>query len=523
MFTINESFKKEYEQFLLNESENDLSIALEELEEGYKAYSGAFQTLQEYFNMYPLSEDIDFEYGRDVEGAKIGSRSSDFTVSDLEAAVRAKDARQAAELNAIAQKYSNENFVRARKEKNAELANDMLRKMGGLIADDKDGEMYAYSPEAGMAVAKKVSEMKFPQNIIFFIQQIIHWVGKFLLSIINKITNGIRRLVGLDTKEQKVDVSMQLAKLKKLSITGTPTGGSAPQKYVTLSYVDADKLAALNECKTEEEINSVVLNEAETVSLASSEVSKRIPIITMNLADNFEDLNLVIDKFFEVFDNSYGSMGEFLFGTDDLELVLRQFQVIIGDLKKGNLPSYAISGKTFEQNQIDRDRLLVVRDKTLINTDKLKEIYTQLKNKSLTIVQMLANKRLMAAVDMAGAYKFYSAATYEAMKKILNVLEIRLKDAEKMEKMLNKMKVSFDKITVELRKQTNVVSNLLGSSYQFYHQQLMNNLLESSRIMTQLTTLRMATLSLYIKCLRDIQQSIYVANDQVGVGKKRLH
>lgn len=519
MFTINESFKKEYEQFLLTESENDINLALEELEEGYNAYSDAFQTLQEYFKLYPLEEDIEFVRDTGAEPTV----QSEFTASDIEAAVRAKDARRTAELNAIAQKYSNENFNKVRKEKNAELANDMLRKMGTLIADGKDGEMYAYSPEAGMAVAKKVSEMKFPQNIIFFIQQIIQWVGKFLLSIINKITNGIRRLVGLDTKEQKVDVSMQLAKLKKLSIVGTPTAGSTPQKYVTLSYVDADKLATLNECKTEEEINSVVLNEAETISLSSSEVTKRIPIITMNLADNFEDMNLIIDKFFEVFDNSYGSMGEYLFSTEDLELVLKQFQVILTDLKKGNLPSYALSGKTFEQNQIDRDRLLIIRDKTLINTDKLKDIYTQLKNKCLTIVSMIANKRLMAAVDMAGAYKFYSAATYEAMEKILKVLEVRLSDAEKMEKKLNNMKTAYDKITVELRKQSNMITNLLGSNYQFYHQQLMSNLLESSRIMTQLTTLRMATLSLYIKCLKDIQQSIYVVNDQVGVKKKKKH
>jgi hypothetical protein len=139
MFNLNEAFKEGYQAYLREEAEKNFADAFEALEESQREAEKSFQVVQEYFQMYAMSE---------------GLLTEDVT--------------------------NNAPTTREKKEVEKEIASDLtltgnldsIKNLIGMIGKDTSASMY--KPEVGNVTLTKITDMKFPNNIIFFLQALIN-------------------------------------------------------------------------------------------------------------------------------------------------------------------------------------------------------------------------------------------------------------------------------------------------------------------------------------------------------------
>jgi hypothetical protein len=128
------------------------------------------------------------------------------------------------------------------------------------------------------------------------------------------------------------------------------------------------------------------------------------------------------------------------------------------------------------------------------------------------MLAVLSHKQLVAAEGLGVSYRFYSASTYVQMVKILDAMKPRIKQAQQMEKDLKKMQAIFDKIVVQLGRQRQALLGFGDVTYTSVYQRKISELFDASRYVSQTISLRLATLGLFIRQIKDIQESIYNVN-----------
>jgi hypothetical protein len=128
------------------------------------------------------------------------------------------------------------------------------------------------------------------------------------------------------------------------------------------------------------------------------------------------------------------------------------------------------------------------------------------------MLAVLSHKQLVAAEGLGVSYRFYSASTYVQMVKILDAMKPRIKQAQQMEKDLKKMQTIFDKIVVQLGRQRQALLGFGDVTYTSVYQRKISELFDASRYVSQTISLRLATLGLFIRQIKDIQESIYNVN-----------
>jgi hypothetical protein len=483
MFNLTEAFKQGYETYLKEETEKSFEEAINGLEESQKEAEESFEIVREYFNLYALSEGVLNE--KEEDEGKLGN---------------------------TADKKSN-------KETDATDVIKNLLKLGTGIFGDQ--EKAGYNPLVGNVTVQKITEMKFPQNIIFFIQTLIAWLGNLVRKFISFITQGIQRLFGLPVGDDfKGDLTLHLEKAKKIESIGLPLSGFKGKEPKAASMYSFDS-------KNLEEIRSIFdgFSLKESVELTEAEKDARDPnnpanadfrnqtvAIKVDISKEMEDLHSQLLHFLDLFDNAYGSNQEHLFQTEDLQLLLELFRAVMEAISSGDVPTYAIQGKLTELETINKERLKDNLIRTKINTENLKRAYVETQERIVRTLQILTQKQLLAAEGLGVSFRFYSAATYVQMIKILQVIKPRIKDSEKMEAKLKKMGEIFNKVVIELGKQRSAISNFGPVIYTPVYQRKVNDLFDASRFVSQTITLRLALLGLYIRQLKDIREALENAN-----------
>lgn len=477
MFNLTETFKEGYEAFLTEQAEQDFERAIESLEESQKQAERSFEIVREYFDLYAASEGL------------------------LEAEAGFRDATSSAE------QRKEEKVI----DKDQSLGSNVVKDLMGFLAQ---GSGASYKPQVGTVEVKKISEMKFPQNIIFFLQALIEWLVNLVKKFLSAITNGIQRLFGVPTAEDfKGSLRLNLEKAKTIenfvlpianSITGAP-------KAAKMVQVDPSNLEQVKKVYSLQE-NVLTEDEVETQN-------KPTMAIQINIQKDMEDLNQSLVYFLDMFDNSYGSNQEKLFETEDLQLLLELFRNSIEMISKGESRSYALQGQLTELDVVNKEKLKDNLIRTKINTENLKKVYVETQKRILSILQVIGHKQLLAVGGMGVSFKFYTAATYNEMIKILDALEPRIKDANKLEKRLKKMSDTFNKVVIQLGKQRKSIANYGEVVYMPIYQKRINDLFDSARYVSQTITLRMATLSLYIKQLKEVRENISNLNSINSSGK----
>lgn len=396
------------------------------------------------------------------------------------------------------------------------------------IDDYGHGGMRLASPQpvTGMIEYTTIKDMKFPQNVIFFITQIIKWVKNNILNFIDKFSNIVRSMLGLkasDPKFKESDLKLQLKKAKEIETKYMITGDEAYTKDRSFAdilngksastRVDPKKVRAVDVFDIDQSDIALlegldnILPESERLD---EEYGDRDPKTTTHVLrlDTSKDLLALrqsLDHFFDLFDNAFGSNDEKLFSVDDLEIMLDLFKKTMDAVWNPSHDSaYELGGRVnFGSDAISAAKLKDNLLRTRINTDQLKQAYVVTNKQINTIAQIIMNKNMLGASQMGIQFAYLSASTYEVMIELIKIIDVRLKEASAMDKKLQKMKKSYEKLTDELNKRRMALSSVSGMTYTTVLQKRINELFDGSRYMTETVQLRLNTLALYISELND--------------------
>jgi len=482
MFNLTELFKEQYRTYLQEKVEQEnYSKSLKEYEDAQRYINEGFDVISQYFNSYSLLE---------VEGKN---------PEDDDTQVRSKSD--------------------SKKEKDVdEKVGETLRNVFSFMSrgEDPRTNLSDYQPVVGHVSVQKISEMRFPENIIFFFQQLISWIVNLIKKFVSFFTNALRRLFGMPEGEKfEDDIKLNLARAKKIESIAMPI--SNQKDYASKrNFPKAVSLVGIDPSDIERfislfEAESSLEKPAKGASLENRE-SKQVMAIDINISKEMEGIHQLLQYFFDLFDNSYGSNREHLFGTEDLEMLLELFKLTIKDLGEGTVSTTAIGGKMSSMQLLSADKLKDNLLRTKVNTDNLKKVYVQIQEAITNMLAILSHKQLIAAEGLGVNYRFYSASTYIQMVKILDAVKPRIKQAEQMEKELKKMQSVYDKIVVQLGKQRQVLLGFGQVTYTSVYQKKINELFDASRYVSQTISLRLATLGLFIRQIKDVQESIYNVN-----------
>ena len=455
MNNLAEEFKREYELYLQEEEENEYKDFFVNLQEAQKEAEKGLDLIEKYFAAIPK------------ENGSI-----------------------------------NEAYITLKEEENIKIK-DLIVKLGQITSGDEE---IRYSPAPRFEIVKTIGEMKFPQNIVFFIKQLLSWIRNVVLYFFKRFTNFFKKMIGRDVKPLDKDIlslknlSQKIEKAKLLNFSFN--AAAAPKTQVVRAYnIKAEDIKDFD--KTVNKLfESTILKENE----------KRSIVVSIDLSNDLEAIQALLQHFFDLFDNAYGSNSEFLFGIDDMVLFLDTFEKAFKNI--GKIQSYEFDGITAEIEMIDSTRVKDNLIRTNLNVTQLKEAYMSISNKLEDVARIVANKQLIGATNMGASYKFYSASTYEFMLSILRTMAPRLKDAKDLEKKMKNMQEKYLKVTEKFEK---LARNLGYASYgnvtyTSIIQRKVSNLLLSAKYMTQTVTLRLSTLALYIKLLSDINETIINLN-----------
>jgi hypothetical protein len=484
MFNLTESFKKEYEASL-NEKllKEDYVSSLKEFEDAQKYAEEGFDVINEYFSYFG-------KLNEETGGAKPES---------------------------------------AQEKKDQKSVTDTISQVFNFISrgEDPRSTLPDYEPAIGHVKMQSITDMRFPENIIFFFQQLISWIVNLVKKFISFFTNAIQRLFGLPQGAKFEDeIRLELQKAKKIESIAMPI--SFGKDYTTQRNMAKAASLVQFDPLDYEKIRSLVMKEEvqlsevdqvkSTLDLGAKKVNpdfnqgRQLIAIDINISKEMEGIEQLLQYFLDLFDNSYGSNREHLFGTEDLEMLLEIFRTTIKDMLAGNVSTTAIAGKMTSLDLLSADKLKDNLIRTKVNTDNLKKVYVQIEQSIANMLAVLQHKQLVASENLGVNFRFYSASTYVQMIKILDAIKPRIKQAEDMEKQLKKMREIFDKIVVQLGKQRQILLGVGQISYSSVVQKKVEELFNSARYVSQTISLRLATLGLFIRQIKEIREAVYSAN-----------
>lgn len=479
MLNLSEQWKKAYAEYLEEQDSKiseDLDIICGELLEAQEEITKSYTLLENYF-LLTLNED-------ETERKEAPIGASIFIGKDREEPI---------------------------KKQNISMdVNDLMKQLielGEKSASNK--EIGSYEPAATFSV-QTISDMKFPQNIIFFIGQLIKWIRNIVIFFIEKIKNVFRRLIGADpVKFDYNSLKLDLERAKKVEQVSTSLDlGKGSNGVIKAWKMDPSSVKLLESENIAEADGTLASFFGITKKEAPAPVAKQPVIITVDLSRDIMNLKELMQHFYDLFDGAYGSNNEKLFASDDLKVILELFKDTVEKIKTGDLNVYSVNGSAIEVSGINKERVkqnLVVTNQ---NINNLKEAYMQTSAKIQDITKIIQSKEMMMLSDMGVDFRLLTSSTYEQLKKILDTMPNRLKEAKKLEKDMTKVQNEYDKLIKELNAMQRTMQAVSTVNYDTIYNRRLVELLSSANWMSQTVTLRLAGLALYIRELKEVRDAI---------------
>lgn len=402
------------------------------------------------------------------------------------------------------------------------MSAEIDRKAAQRAADTVNAADNSYKPAPLFTRVEKFSDMKFPQNIIFFITQLLKWIKNNILNFIDKFSNVVRSLLGLEAGKgrfSKEDLKLKFNKAKDIETKYLITGSDAYKNITSFedklnkNFDNAEYASEIRNNTKTIQLYDIPLNQARALTEdyndinifsnlneAQQETSK---VISIDTSKDLFALKQSLEHFYDLFDNAYGSNDEKLFGIEDLEVMIELFKQTYNSLFSGKVKAIEVSGSLSFESGIDANKLKENLLRTRINTDNLKKAYVVTNKQINNISQIIMSKHLLGAADMGVSFAFLSASTYQIMIDLLDTINVRLREAKQMEKKLAKMKTAYENLVKSLEQRRASINAVSGITMTTVLQRRINELYDGARYMTQTVQLRMSALSLYISELND--------------------
>lgn len=473
MLNLSEQWKKAYAEYLVEEEEKlneELDKVFVELSDVHDKVQKGFRLVESYFEIYNLSENIVLEYDPNAStgNAPVGNHSVD-TKQDTKVQSNITDVFKAL------------------------AASDFVKDLGNSD----------YTPTATYTV-QTVGDMKFPANIIFFIKQLITWVKNIVLYFIERFKNIIRRLLGDHKSVTEIDMDklkLNLTSAKK--IEGVSTSFSVGRAKGPIEVWKIPESKVLAEGLTDTILKPIVQDKPKT---------ERI-VVTLDFSRDIEDLKLLVQHFYDLFDGAFGSFNEKLFDTQDLKLILELFNDTLQHIKTGDpAREVTIGGSATEVQAVSASRVKENLINTNENINKLKMAYVQTAAKIKDMAKIINSKELLMLSDLGVEYQMLTSATLTQMMPIMQSLLVRIKEASKMEKELDKVKREYEALVKKLSDSQRAVMSISNITYNTVYARRLNDLFVAARYMSDIVTLRLSGLGLYIKELKDVRDILTQLN-----------
>jgi len=484
-FNLNEAWKASYASYLREEEEKigqDFEDLFSQLQEAQAEAEKGFQHIQNYFELYALSEDV----------------------------IETKPSPAEKEKAEIIKK-----------------SDDTLRYIAALAGSGQDNIFGSYKPEVGIETVERISDMKFPKNVIFFVKQLGAWIVRVVLYFINAIRNLIRKIFNRDLIELNPEsLKLKLSKIKELETTMIPLDpnqekSGKPIKVYKLPLDSIKPYVIGKDLKESESVNEGIIDwlsdatgvlgyDKNTKKKEDYDMgAKKAPVlVTVDLSKDIINLKELIQHFYDLFDNAYGSNNEHLFESDDLALLLQLFERAINDIKNGTTSAYEINSGMAELEVINANRLYQNLINTNNNVTALKDAYQQTYNSITNVAKIINNKELLMVSNMGVDFQYLTSSTMYQMSEVLKSIAPRMSEAKSMEKKLNKLEAKYTKINTELATLQRAFSAVSNITYTSVYQKKLSDLFQASKYVTQTVALRISAIGMYIKLLNEVKVTL---------------
>lgn len=442
---------------------------------------------------------------------------------------------------------------------------------GKKISDIENDKKYMYNALPTEVKVKSFSTLKFPDNIVFVIGQIITWLKNVVKKFVESATNFIRRVVGLKSTTSEIsedDLALKLRTAQMIEKNRMNTIDANIKGLHLNGVPEKDAVEIVNKFKGFMNESSYFLNEdegmavGETIEIPNGAVGreesnpdrrenkpnknnnnnnnknnkpsqggyyykdnnkkeinydnndniyKNITVQSIDVSQDLLHLKEALNHFFTLFDNSIGSNDELLFGTGDLELMLKLLQTTAKDITTGNEQLYAINGKLTTSDVVSAERLRDTLIRTKVNTDNLRNAYRETQEIINRTLHIINSKQSLAATapGVSMNWRLLSSSTYKQLSDILKVIKKREKEAIKLEKGLAKMERNYEALVKNLEKLKGAYLTLPANvTFTSVMQKRVTDLYDAAKYMTQTVTLRFLTLGLYIRQVQEIKTLI---------------
>lgn len=391
----------------------------------------------------------------------------------------------------------------------------VLNLTNNIVANSKrsvdpiSDEDLAYKPTGGSIEVPNYTLKDFlkPSNILVLIKSIANWIKNKLIYFIAKLINIVKNIFGIGTsadkdklKELKEKAKFMWSTAKKIEAKGTALVTAKEGKYVSAIAIDsADPIVTIFDSVNAKEEGDALQEGGEP----GTDKGPRV-ILSIDISKDLLGVKQLLDHFLKLADEAFGSYGEQMFGTEDLDLLFRVIESALSDIESGKIAYYEIGGVPSEIEAISpakaRDNLI----NTKLNTDLLRKQYTETAQRVRDLLEIIGHKEMRLASQAGIAYKMFSKGTYLEISEIIEVIEKRLKDMKDLEKDLKEVQKKYAKVVDKLNSLSQSSLAVTNMTFSTNYQKRIANLLDSTKQMTQIVTLRLTAVSYYIREIQSI-------------------
>lgn len=501
--TLNEAWKTSYSKYL-DEIEGTADTLIEDIESLSKEAEHGFEIISEYFSMIDVDDSneslLEVLTGERSEGSDNNSSSTN-------------------------------NGNNTHRLDPTEITDHLVRLVGEKIMNQEITSSNAgkveYVPNKMSAVFTDIRDLPFPKNIVFFISQLISWIKRCIMYLIEKIKNVIRALLGKPTVALNPEaLKLSMRKIKKIEtyVEKTPDGKVNAVRGLASDDIKEVVPLQIKALNLRERFGDRDDDVGDDVSIfrvpEKHEVEKYPVVVSIDTSKELLSIKEYTQHFYDLYDNAFGSNHEELFKSDDLAMILELFKDTVKALKSGTGTMAEIGSASIEISAIDSGRIRDNLVRTSTNIEALKGAYTETAAAIKTLVASINNKMNLLLSQYGQYDKILSSATYSQIVAILSTVSPRLKEAKKCQKELDKMYRKYNDMYKQLQKLQTLFMSYGTVSYTSVYQRRVVDLCNAAKYMTQIINLRFTGLALYIKELKDIKDILEMTAAMTKTGKK---
>lgn len=460
----------------------------------------------------------------------------------------------------------NESVLTPTEDSNKRLSSQIQQLSQTMANMQKEFNLNYKAAPYGVKV-QKLSQMRGPAKYIFFIKEIIRWIGDGLVYMLSRIVQFVASLTGTGYNaevvkhknmfERETDLIQEL----EYNIIGEPESvkklsgldGAFVRQYTFNGKVSDDGKIMIND-ETQMISQEDTLNESSQAPTLKTKYDGNKPaeqtdrdamklkekygrmeentLITFDVARDVKQLKLMLNAYFNLYDNSFGSFGENLFSVEELSQIYSFYQSAFDSISsaltndslfKPKKISLGSIERAFEsiQNTINVDKLKRAIALTSENVRNLSINYEMLKNRIKQILNVIVATQATLFSRLEGKYLvMFTAATSNEFNEIIDIFDARIKDLTKQVEQIKQVQNKFVDLLGKFRHTDSAWSALMNNeSYAFSVSE--SNAFEKLKTATtytlQLSQLRFDVFSKYVDTMIGIRQMISAAAGAIKI------